>query len=130
MAAPTEEEIRSALDAQLARHSAGTVPGGIREQIASLIEEVAEPMLWPCEYVLQRLAEDPIWGPDEPPEEWVLYWALSRAEAKELRKRMRAATKRAAVRCEAIVLEEMTAAAVAFATAHPDAPRPAQEAAA
>jgi hypothetical protein len=36
---------------------------------------------------------------------------------------VKAAAKRAATRCEAVLLEEMTAVGVRFAHDHPDAPR-------
>ncbi|MBA2555898.1 MAG: hypothetical protein H0V12_00885 [Chloroflexi bacterium] len=48
---------------------------------------------------------------------------LRRSEARRLRELVTGAIDAAATRCEAIILEELTAAGVAFAAEYPDAPR-------
>ncbi len=64
-----------------------------------------------------------VWEPSPESVPGVLWRDLRPSEADRLVELVNAATERAAERCEAIILEELTAAGVAFAAEHPDAPR-------
>jgi hypothetical protein len=60
-------------------------------------------------------------GDDAPDSLWR---DLRRSEARRLRELVTDAIAAATRRCEAVILEELTAAGVTFAAEHPDAPRP------
>ena len=124
MARPTEEEIRKAIDARMDEESSGQVPGALRDQVRGLIDDASDPLTWPCTFVLDGLVADQYDDPDETVGMSALYRDLRLSEASALRALMDAASARAADRCEAIILDELTAAGVAFAQVHPDAPRP------
>ena len=81
-------------------------------------------MGWPATFAIDGLEDDPSLG-GVPPQasEGSLYGLLGRAAAQALRSRLTGAVERAAARCEAIILEELTAAGVRFARDHPGTPR-------
>jgi hypothetical protein len=122
MTAPTEAEIRAAIDRRLDESISGTVGGGLRAELRNLCREAGSSMQWPVDWSLD-LVNDPLWNDVEPSAEEGLYGALSRTQALAFDDHLRIATRRAADRCEAIILEELTAAGLRFAAEYPDAPR-------
>lgn len=124
MTAPTEAEILEAVQARLdaSEGMGGTTGDGLRADLRLLCRDAA---MW-----LRSPAWDVIESPDPRSDEddfdgRVSPWSrdMRPSEARKLMALTDAACERAAARCEAILLEEITAAGVAFATEFPDAVR-------
>jgi hypothetical protein len=117
----TEEDIRSALAAAIEARTDGVdTLGTNRSALRSVIASIGNPMTNPAFLAIEADAE---WEPDRP-DPGDLWYDLRTSEARRLRELTTAAVERAADRCAAIILDELTAAGVAFAAEHPDAPRP------
>ncbi len=131
MAAPTRAEIREALARRATDHGCyscnptprdGETP--MQAEIRLLAEEWSEPLDEAATVALNReevLSEE---GDDFAEAGASLWMDLRSSEAWHLRRLLDAALDRIVAAVEPIILEELTAAGVAFAQAHPDAPRP------
>ncbi len=115
--APTEQEVRASLEAFLEASSPMSV-GTMRDALRCAIRDVGDAL--DCA-AFTALGSEYDAGDDAPDSLWR---DLRRSEARRLRELVTGAIDAAASRCEAIALEELTAAGVAFAAEHPDAPRP------
>ena len=125
MTAPSEAEIREAVADRLAEQTTEA----LRPRLRELIRDASGPMQWPATYVLDGLANDDLFN-DAPPlaSEGALWGGdMRRSEAEALAEALRPAVDRAASRCEAIIIDELTAAGVQFAQEYPDAPRAVRE---
>ncbi len=116
MAAPIEAAVGAAFDARLDGETAGSCGGGLRGELRGLIREAADPLWWPAMFVLDDLAHD---GFEDEPAVDSLVWGLTPAEAREAIGAIEALVARVGARCEAMILEELTAAGAAFVRAHP-----------
>lgn len=117
MSAPTEHEIREALVAFLESPSP-LAEGTMRDALLEAIKDVGD-ALDVAAFTALSSEEDA--GDDAPDSLWR---DLRRSEARHLRDLVTDAIGAATRRCEAIILEELTAAGVTFAAEHPDVPRP------
>lgn len=119
---PTAQEIRAAVRARM--EAAVDIPGDIHDDvhgnIASLAIAASDPLV---ESGLQTLESRGLWEPLLEPAEDTLWTDLRPSEAVALSAMVHEAAYRAADRCWDIILEELTAAGVAFAAAYPAAPR-------
>lgn len=116
MTAPTESEIRTALRQRVEAYPADNPKDTLREAVRSWAATLISPAFDTLESI------DPRDGPtsSEPDDLWR---DLRPSEAVTLRDLARAAIERAIERCDAVILDELTAAGVRFAMEHPDAPR-------
>jgi hypothetical protein len=116
---PTEAEIRAAIEARMAEsvgdYTRHRTPA---ERLRVAIEDAALVVDYAAFDVLDWEGE-----PEAAPSEPTIWWGLSRAEARQLRALVDAAKSTLVERCEALIVEELTAVGVAFAAKHPDAPR-------
>lgn len=117
MTAPTEQEVRASLVAFLEASSPMSV-GTMRDALRCAIRDVGDALDCAAFTALESEYDA---GDDAPDSLWR---DLRRSEARRLRELVTGAIDAAASRCEAIILEELTAAGVTFAAEHPDAPRP------
>ena len=117
MTAPTEQDVRASLEAFLEASSPTSV-GTMRDALREAIRDVGDAL--DCAAYTALESGDDV-GDDAPDSLWR---DLRRSEARRLRELVTGAIDAAASRCEAIILEELTAAGVTFAAEHPDAPRP------
>jgi hypothetical protein len=125
---PTDGEVRAIVEARLdaPEGRSGTRPGPVRGDITALIEDVAQWLMHPAWYTLEANAYDA--GPEIAPRDTdghpPLWMDLRTSEARRLEQLVEDAIERAAQRCEAIIIEELTGAGAAFAGEFPEAPRP------
>ncbi|CAN5828261.1 hypothetical protein BH20CHL5_BH20CHL5_14310 [soil metagenome] len=117
MTAPTEQDVRASLEAFLEANSPMSV-GTMRDALREAIRDVGDAL--DCAAYTALESEGDV-GDDAPDSLWR---DLRRSEARHLRELVTGGIDAAASRCEAIILEELTAAGVTFAAQHPDAPRP------
>jgi hypothetical protein len=118
MTAPTEAEIRADVVSFLESPS----PMGLssmRDALRSVVRDIADTIDVPA---FNALESDRDVGDDESHD--ALWRDLRRSEARRLRELVTAAIDRATERCEAIILDEVTAPGIAFAKEFPEAPRP------
>jgi hypothetical protein len=114
--APTEQDIRASLDAFLEASSPMSV-GTMRDALREAIRDVGDALDCAAFTALGSVDDA---GDDAPDSLWR---DLRRSEARRLRDLVTDAIGAATRRCEAVILEELTAAGVTFAAEHPDAPR-------
>jgi hypothetical protein len=114
MSAPTEAEIREAI----IEHGTYPQDGGLKGRLAVFVREWANSIKCGAFDALDpdfdQATEEPYYSGS--------WWDLRASEAIVLRDLALAAEGRAVERSVAIILEELTAAGVAFAEAYPDAP--------
>ncbi len=111
VSAPTEQEIREAIEATAT---------SVVDHVHDGIRDAASPLTNPAFLTIDATEE---WTPGLP-DPADLWTDLRLSEAMRLRALTEEAIVRAGQRCEAIILEELTGAGVTFATEYPDAPRP------
>jgi hypothetical protein len=124
MTAPTEAEIREQLriGAMTHTHHKENLLG---PRLMDTVHWTANPLTWPATVALDFTPRDfRDFGDDAENDGAALYGRLSPAEARRLRQLTHEAEQRAAERCEAIILDELTAAGARFASEFPDAARP------
>lgn len=127
MTAPSEQEIREAIAVRGTYSMASSYSGGLRGALEGLISEYAEAI--DSAVSDAEAARDDVLEEGQDPRDLAGLWAdLRLSEADRLRRLADAATARAADRAEAIIVEEIVAAGLAFAAEFPDAPRGRQEA--
>jgi hypothetical protein len=114
--APTEAEIREALSRRISAYPLEDPRSALREAV----EAWATTLTGPAYAILE--SPDPRDDMGEP-EADDLWMDLRPSEAVALRDVARDAIARAVAQCERTIVEELVAAAVAFAQAHPDARR-------
>jgi hypothetical protein len=121
---PTEKELRDSISARLSAGITSIVAESEDLDLRGAIRRVAfaagEPFTDSALVTLEGL--DDAWhSPLRDAEGF--YTDLRPSEAARLRDLVRAACERAAERSEAMMIDEVTAAAITFAREHPDAPR-------
>jgi len=124
MTAPTEAEIREQLrvGAMTHTHHKENLLG---PRLVDTVHWAASPLTWPATVALDFTPRDfHDFGDDAENDGAALYGRLSPDAARRLRQLTHEAEQRAAERCEAIILDELTAAGVRFATEFPEAARP------
>ncbi len=122
MTAPTEQDIRSLLSRRLTEPSSGSHGGGLHGELRGVVKDAAGPLRDVAWEALE--ATDSDYGEKGQPDPSFAWCDLRATEAYRLMSLMDEAIERAATRCEAIILEELTGAGVTFAAEYPDAPRP------
>ena len=124
----TEQEIREAIERRL-REPTGYIDtdAELTDALRRIAVEAARPIVESGAQTLE--GGQGVWEPVDDPADGVLWADLRPSEAVALSGLVRRATDRAAQRCEEVVVEELTRAALRFAEEHPDAPRPAPAAA-
>lgn len=126
MTAPSEQEVREAIAHELAQgKSSGTTGDGLASELRGLIRDIASPLTNPV-FLVEAGDE---WDATEP-DPGDLWYNLRATEAKRLRELTAAAIEAIAQGCETVIMEGLTATALAFAAEYPDAPRPKVEVAA
>lgn len=123
MTAPTAEEIHEAIIRRLGEQSAGS-RGTVRATLAGVADDAAGPLSWPAEISAMGQEQREDWGGPPTEGDDYIWWDLRPSEGARMLALINDAIARATERCEAIILEELTAAGVQFAAEHPDAPRP------
>jgi hypothetical protein len=128
MNAPTEAEVRHLITARIEapEGSSGDPGGDLRNSLRGVIHDAGQWVRHPAWYSLDVTPDDAgtEWNEQDLDGDPPLWIELRRSEARRLRDLLREAEERAVARCEAIILDELTAAGVAFAAEFPEAPRP------
>lgn len=114
--APTEAEIRAALELRATRYPADDPRKGLRESIEDFARVLSGPAFDALEAVDPRDPE----APDQPDDLWR---DLRPSEAKVLDAIAREGIESAYERAYAAILDELVAAGLRFAREHPDVPR-------
>ena len=122
MSAPTEEEIRAALAGRWTNPAdAALWVKDIDRRLEEAVSLAVAPLWWEApsvDEVDSVESGDKVWSDLRPSEATRLHTLVGEAE------------QRAQGRCHEVILDELTAAALAFAAEHPDAPRAKREVAA
>lgn len=122
MAAPTEAEIREAIEARCEHWPQDNPSTKLIEAIGAFGDFMYSPS-----YEILKSPDD-LTSPSEASDPGQVWTDLRPTEARDLDRLYEAALIRATERTEAAIVEEFVAAALRFAELHPDAPRAQQEA--
>lgn len=110
MSAPTEQDIREAIEREIAEgRSSGSTGDSLASELRLLISDIADPLTNAAFFV--EAGDEYNSGQPEPRDMW---WNLRLTEARRLREITKSSMERAAERCEAIIVEELTAAGLQF----------------
>jgi hypothetical protein len=123
MTAPTEAEIRAEIGECWQGPSDPSTPNTPHGTLSELIARVADPFIDSAARTLE-VEGGSVWEPlleDVGP--LAIWTDLRPSQAVRLVQLVGAAQDRATARCEAIIIEELTAVGLTFAAEHPDAPR-------
>lgn len=120
---PFEEEVRAAIEAAAAGPIGEVVDdiGNLRAALRSLALEAGRYLAESARQTKE--GGDGLWEPMSDPLPGCLWGDLRPSEAERLTSIIHEAAYRAADRSMAVILDELTAAGLAFAAEHPDAPR-------